>query len=175
MSYSGFNMGGRRAYSFAPSGDLVEFFTIDSTSILEGAHLDQIQWLEGALAASKAKWKIAFFHHPPYSPGTRHGDDPGMISTVVPVLKRGGVRVVLTGHEHFFARLRPVDGIDYIISGAGGKLHRGGLREAGAAMVSGNDQLRHFLIVTLTEDRLSFTAIDENGKQLHRGSVALRP
>lgn len=175
MAYTAFNMGGRRAYSFAPAGDLAAFFTIDSTSLLEGAHLDQLPWLEGALAASTARWKIAFFHHPPYSPGTRHGNDPGMISTIVPILKRGGVRVVFTGHEHFFARLQPVDGIDYIISGAGGKLHKGGLREAGKTLVAGNDQLRHFLIVTLVEDRLSFAAIDETGKTIHRGSIPLRP
>jgi hypothetical protein len=175
MSYAGFNMGGRRAYSFAPAGDLVEFFTLDSTSLLEGKHLDQLPWLESALAASRARWKIAFFHHPPYSPGTRHGNNGDMISTVVPILKRGGVRVVFTGHEHFFARLPAIDGIDYIISGAGGKLHKGGLREAGGTILAGNDQLRHFLIVTLAEDRLSFAAIDENGRTIHRASIRLRP
>ncbi len=175
MSYAGFNMGGRRAYNFAPAGDLVEFFTIDSTSLLEGAHLDQLPWLDGALAVSRARWKIAFFHHPPYSPGTRHGNNDGMISTIVPVLKRGGVRVVFTGHEHFFARLPTVDGIDYIISGAGGKLHKGGLRNAGKTILAGSDQHRHFLIVTLVEDRLSFAAIDEMGKTIHRGSIHHRP
>ncbi|MEW6211799.1 MAG: metallophosphoesterase [Acidobacteriota bacterium] len=175
MTYPAFNMGGRRAYNFAPAGDLVEFFTIDSTSLLEGAHLDQLPWLEGALAASRARWKIAFFHHPPYSPGTRHGNNGDMISTVVPVLKRGSVRVVFTGHEHFFARLPAVDGIDYIISGAGGKLHKGGLRKAGKTILAGNDQLRHFLIVTLVEDQLSFAAIDENGRQIHRASIRLHP
>ncbi len=175
MSYAAFNMGGRRAYNFAPAGDLVEFFTIDSTSLLEGQHTDQLQWLDGALAASRARWKIAFFHHPPYSPGTRHGNNGDMISSVVPVLKRGGVRAVFTGHEHFFARLPPVDGIDYIISGAGGKLHKGGLRNAGKTVVAGSDQHRHFLIVTLVEDRLSFAAIDERGKTIYRGSIRFQP
>jgi hypothetical protein len=171
ISYPLFNMNRRRAYSFAPRGDLVEFFTIDSTALLEGQLTDQLQWLDSALEASKARWKIAFFHHPIYSPGTRHGDNGAMISMVGPILKRRGARVVMTGHEHFFAKLRPVDGIDYIISGAGGKLHQGGLRKAGPRLEAGNDQMRHFLVVTLTPDRLVYSAIAETGKVIHRGTI----
>ena len=34
MEYKGFNMGGKPNYSFAPAGDLVEFFTIDTTALV---------------------------------------------------------------------------------------------------------------------------------------------
>jgi hypothetical protein len=175
MNYPLFNMGGRRAYSFAPAGGLVEFFTIDTTSLLLGAHLEQIPWLESALAASRARWKIVFFHHPPYSPGRRHGNNEHLLARLVPVFKRGGARVVLSGHEHFFAKLRPVDGIDYIISGSGGKLHNGGLRGRMSEVIAGNDQLRHFLIVTLTQDHFDFSAIAETDELIHRGSIPLKP
>jgi 3',5'-cyclic AMP phosphodiesterase CpdA len=175
ITYSKFNMGKRRWYSFKPEGDLVEFFALDSTPLLSGRLLEQMEWLDKELAQSKAKWKIAFFHHPPYSPGRRHGDNPIMLSRVVPVLKRHKVRVVLTGHEHFFAKLRPQDGIDYIISGSGGKIHRGGLRTDHPNLEAGNDQLHHFLIVTLTEESFAYAAIAGTGEVIHHGSFPLRP
>jgi 3',5'-cyclic AMP phosphodiesterase CpdA len=35
----------------------------------------QVDWLNEKLAADTAPWKIAFFHHPPYSSGSAHGSD----------------------------------------------------------------------------------------------------
>ena len=168
-------MGGRRWYSFAPAGDLAEFFTIDSTQARAGLIPEQLEWLDRALAASRARWKIAFFHHPPYSPGSRHGDDSAMLSLVVPILKRRGVRVVLTGHEHFFAKLKTRDGIDYIISGSGGKIHRNAIDPAYPGLEAGNDQLHQFLVVTLTPDAFDFSAVAETGAILYRGTIPYAP
>jgi hypothetical protein len=162
---------GVRFYSFAPAGDLVEFFTVDTTPIVEGRMLEQLAWLDKELSDSKARWKIAFFHHPPYSPGRRHGDDPAMLARVVPILERRGVRVVLSGHEHFFAKLRPKNGIEYVISGSGGKIHTGGLLPNHPNLESGNDRLHHFLAAELTEEALSFRAIGENGQVLYQGTI----
>jgi 3',5'-cyclic AMP phosphodiesterase CpdA len=173
INYSNFNMGGRRWYSFAPAGGLVEFFTIDSTPIHSGQHLEQLQWLDEALARSKARWKIAFFHHPPYSPGSRHKDNPVMISRVVPILKKHGVRVVLTGHEHFFVKLKTLGGIDYLISGSGGKIHRSAIDTSYSHYEAGNDQLHHFLTVTLTPDSFDVSAVGATGDVLYRGAIPL--
>ena len=67
ITYPNFNMGGERYYSFAPPEDLlsrlatrVEFFALDSTNLDRA----QLRWFEQRLAASKASWKVCFFHHP---------------------------------------------------------------------------------------------------------------
>lgn len=174
-SFKPFNMGGRRNYSFKPAGDLVEFFTIDTSSILEGRLLDQLEWLGKALEESKATWKIAFLHHPPYSPGSRHGDDPLMIHRVVPILKKHGVRVVFSGHEHFFAKIATRDGIDYMISGSGGKIHRKAIDYAYPGLEAGNDVVHHFVSATLTDDELVWEAIGSDGATLARGRIPRKP
>ena len=65
--YPLFHMDGERYYRFIRSD--VEFFALDS-NYLDAA---QLTWLKQSLAASTASLKIAFFHHPPYSSGGRHG------------------------------------------------------------------------------------------------------
>lgn len=171
LAYPAFGMNGRRAYSFAPADGLVEFFTIDTTSLLEGRHKDQLEWLDRALQASRARWKIAFFHHPPYSPGRRHGDNDYLIALVLPILKRGNVQLVMTGHEHFFAKIRPQQGIHFLISGSGGKIHKGGIVQGHPYLEAGNDRVNQFLSFTLTWDALEYAAIASTGAVLFRQTL----
>ena len=70
--YEPFNMDGDRYYTFTPPVDpitrwdtRVRFFALDSTN-LDG---EQMQWFEHEAAESRAEWKIAFLHHPLYTPG----------------------------------------------------------------------------------------------------------
>ena len=54
------------SYDYGP----VHFVVLDSQEEEQKKHGDilkiQQTWLEADLAASKAKWKIVFFHKPPY-------------------------------------------------------------------------------------------------------------
>ncbi len=111
-----------------------------------------IDWLEADLAASDADWKIALFHHPPYTSSTR-GFNGQVIDTLRGALEAGGVDLVLSGHDHHYERMVPTragctalpdDGITYIVAGAGGA----GLRDLpGRAWMSAaaEDQLHSFL------------------------------
>ncbi|HEV8254030.1 MAG TPA: metallophosphoesterase, partial [Vicinamibacteria bacterium] len=67
-TYKSFNMGGERFYTFKPQQG-VRFFALDS-NYMDKPELD---WLEKELAKSGSEWKIAYFHHPMYSSGARHG------------------------------------------------------------------------------------------------------
>jgi hypothetical protein len=170
MSYGPFNMNGKRSYSFTPAGDLVEFFTIDSTPVVEANDTAELEWLDKALEQSKARWKIVFIHHPPFSPGKRHGDNPILEQRLCPILQKRGVRIVMTGHEHFFAKMRENNGVDYIISGSGGKIHTGGILPD-PRMEAGNDALHQFLSVTLSPNVFEYTVIAETGAVLYRGTI----
>ncbi len=169
-NYSKFHMGGKTYYSFKPEHDLVEFFTFDSTLVVGRGDDKQLEWLEGALKESKARWKIVYCHHPPFSPGKRHGDNPILEERLVPMLEKYGVRIVMTGHEHFFAKLREENGVDYIISGSGGKIHNGGI-QPDPRLEAGNDVIHQFLSITLTEDLFSYTVIGEEGQTIHQGTI----
>lgn len=74
----------------------------------------QAQWLKGALAASKAPWKVVIFHHPPYSSG-RHGSNTWMQWP----FKAWGAHLVMGGHDHTYEHII-VDDLHYIVMGLSG-------------------------------------------------------
>ena len=57
---------------------------------------EQIEWIEKELTDSGSDWKIAFFHHPLYSSGEKHGPDRLPATVGDPVGLPCGWRV---GHE----------------------------------------------------------------------------
>ncbi|MGH9220595.1 MAG: metallophosphoesterase family protein, partial [Vicinamibacterales bacterium] len=104
--YKPFNMDGKRFYTFKPKAD-VRVYAIDSNYMSR----EQIEWLEKELANSDSAWKIAFFHHPLYSSGGRHGSELDLRAQLEPLFLKHGVSVVFSGHEHFYERLKPQKGI----------------------------------------------------------------
>ncbi len=73
-----------------------------------------LDWLRRDLAATRQPWRVAAFHHPPYTRGSHNSDEPDdsggrMIAVrrnVLPVLEAGGVDLVLSGHSHMYERSR---------------------------------------------------------------------
>lgn len=76
----------------------------------------QLRWLARQVARP-GTCRLAFWHRPRFSAG-RHGDQPD----VAPLWHRlrGRAALVVNGHDHGMQRLRPIDGITSLVSGAGG-------------------------------------------------------
>ena len=163
--YKRFNMDGERYYSF--SRGPVEFFVMDSTYM----DRSQLAWLERALDGSRARWKIAYGHHPLYSSGARHGSELDLRALVEPLFVKYGVDVVLAGHEHFYERLNPQQGIYYFTSGAAGKLRKGNIRR-GALTAAGYDQDLSFMLMEIEGDELHFQVIARSGATVDSGMIA---
>jgi predicted phosphodiesterase len=168
-NYKYFNMNGERFYTFkAPRGS-VRFFALDSNYMQE----QQIKWLQKELPASDSDWKIAFFHHPLYSSGEKHGADLELRKQLEPLFLEHGVDLVLTGHEHFYERLKPQKGINYIISGSAAKLRRGNIGRS-ELTAKGFDQGYTFMLMEIVGDELYFQTIDEDGKTVDSGVIRRR-
>lgn len=165
INYKPFNMNGRAYYSFTKSDNLIEFFALDSTRVDD----EQLRWLDGALAASKARWKIAFFHHPIYSSGQRHGSSLNLRALFEPLFVRHGVAAVFSGHDHIYERTRPQQGVQYFVSGAGGKLRRGNINRRSPFFAAGNDEVNSFMYVEVTSERFAFWSVDAAGNILDSG------
>jgi hypothetical protein len=165
--YRLFNMGGERYYSFQKGP--AHFFALDSN------YMDarQLAWLDQELAGSTARWKVAFFHHPIYSSGARHGSEVGLRRLVEPLLIKHGVSVVFAGHEHFYERVNPQNGIYYFTSGGAGKLRRGNIRR-GALTAAGFDTDLHFMVAEIAGDTLHFQTISRTGQTVDSGTVPVR-
>ena len=164
--YKGFNMNGRRFYSFKPK-DGVRFFALDSNYMDK----EQLDWLEKELSASQSDWKIAFFHHPLYSSGERHGPDEDLRRVLEPLFVKHGVTVVFTGHEHFYERLKPQKGIHYFVAGGSAKLRKGNIRKTADTEV-GFDSDNTFMLCEIDGNRLHFQTITRTGKTVDSGVIA---
>ena len=155
-----------------------QFFMIDTNrDVSEGS--EQYNWLEGALAESKATWKFVVHHHPPYSSEENdHGDSWIGKSTkgtnsrnLVPLYETYGVDFCLFGHTHVYERTWPLfkdvvnmkKGVIYINSGGAG----GGLEDFDPVRSWFTQELHnkhHYCTFSIYEDHLSFKATDIEGR-----------
>jgi len=78
----------------------VEIFVLDTQG---GEIALQASWLDGALARSTARWRVATFHHPIFSSG-RDRDNKERRDALLPILQKHDVDLVLQGHDHTYAR-----------------------------------------------------------------------
>ena len=83
-----------------------------------GAGSPQLRWLRAQLEGASGTCRLAFWHRPRFSAG-RHGDQ----RDTAPLWNelRGHAALVLGGHDHNLQRLRPVDGMVQVVTGAGGR------------------------------------------------------
>jgi 3',5'-cyclic AMP phosphodiesterase CpdA len=163
--YEPFNMHGERYYTYVLRG--VRFVVLD-TNVMD---TEQLKWAEATLTAASEPWKICYFHHPLYSDAGRHGSNIDLRVVLEPILVKGRVQVVLSGHEHVYERLKPQKGITYFVAGSGGQLRKGDLPKAAADMAAGYDQDRAFMLVDITDAAFTFQVISRTGETVDSGVV----
>jgi len=164
--YKPFNMNGERYYTFKPSLTAgVRIFALDSTYM----NPPQVEWLDKELKASGSDWKIALFHHPLYSSGDRHGSVLTLREQLEPTFVTHGVNVVLTGHDHFYERLKPQKGIAYFVVGSSAKLRRGDNTSELTAKTY--DDGYAFMLVEIEGDNFHFQTLNERGQTVDSGVV----
>ena len=172
--YEPFNMKGQRYYSFKADATLlsrltetdVEFFMIDTETL----DRPQLAWLDREMGRSDARWKIPVFHRPIYTSGRYAAPARVFRSALEPVFLRHGVKVTLSGHEHFYQRTTPQRGITHFISGGAGSLRYGDIRPS-TLVASGFDIDYHFMLFEVTRDELFYQAISRTGHSVDSGSI----
>jgi hypothetical protein len=161
-----------RWYAFNYGG-LADFIALDSTTNTASGRKrpawskdgEQHQWLQKALAQSKAPWKVAYIHHPPFNAGPRHQAEKNFerFSHFLDLFEKYGVQTVFSGHEHNFQmseRSPLTRGIRFFVSGAGGELRDKDL----TTMLPGSGieafaAHNHFLLVDIEGDDMRVTPL----------------
>jgi 3',5'-cyclic AMP phosphodiesterase CpdA len=166
--YKPWNMNGERYYTFSKKN--VKFFVLDSD------YMDpkQLQWIDNELKSARDDWKIAYFHHPLYSSGGRHGSEVDMRVTLEPLFVKYGVNVVYSGHDHIYERIKPQKGIYYFVSGSGGQLRGGDLKKS-PLTAAGYDADQTFMLNEVAGDELFFQVITRTGRTVDSGVIARQP
>ena len=177
VSYPGFNMGGERYYSFEPAGppmarlrDLVRVFALDSTNV----DATQIAWLDRELGRSRALWKLCILHHPLYTGGRYPHSAMLMRWHLESIFVAHGVHAVFSGHEHFYQRSTPQQGIVHFITGAAGSL-RTGDASSGPTVARAFDRDYSFMLCEIVNDALHFQSITRAGVTIDAGVIQLTP
>jgi hypothetical protein len=165
--YKNFGMGGKRFYTYQKKD--VRFFALDSNYMDK----DQQRWLEDELSKSNSKWKIAYFHHPIYSSGGRHGSEVDLRSIVEPLFIKYNLNVVFAGHEHFYERLKPQKGIHYFTAGGSAKLRSGDILRSSPLTAKGFDTEQSFMLVEIDGEVLRFQTISRRGRRVDSGEIRL--
>jgi acid phosphatase len=161
------------------AGTAVDFFFMDTMPMAtfdrdEAEHAGnvpwhdapkQLAWLDGALAASTAPWKIVVGHHPIYSGGI-HGDTPYLVKQVLPLLEKYQVQAYLNGHDHDLQHLR-AGKVNLFCSG-GGSRPRPTADTAHTKFARG---CSGFMAVALQADKMDIRMIDDRGNVLYTASV----
>jgi acid phosphatase len=122
----------------------------------------QLAWLQTTLATSKARCKLVFGHHPIYSASPFHGDTLELQHRLLPLLQTHQVQAYICGHEHDLQHLA-VDGLDYVVCGAGAEHRETGWRNASRYSVS----TLGFSTVSLTADHLRIEFYNAQGQCLY--------
>jgi 3',5'-cyclic AMP phosphodiesterase CpdA len=165
VNYANFNMNGKEYYRFKKGN--VAFYALNSN------YMDkkQVEWLQSELAKDNSDWKVCFFHHPPYSSAKAHGSDPQLREVVEPIFIKYGVNVVLTGHDHVYERIKPQKGIYYFVSGGGGKLREGDVKDTSTLTEKSYDHDLHFMLFEVAGDQMYFQAISRTGETIDSGVI----
>ena len=127
---------------------------------------EQLAWLEETLATTDATWKLVGLHHPPYSSGF-HGSNDDARRVFSPIFEKYGVQVVFSGHEHDYQRTNPINGVTYIVTGAGSRTRRTGTEDFTAVAYS----THHYVDMNIFDDHIVLRAIDQDGEQFDEAII----
>jgi PKD repeat protein/predicted phosphodiesterase len=141
------------------------FIALDSNRPTDAA---QRSWLSSTLAASTARWKIVYFHHPPFSSGGFQGSNLGVRSNWVPLFEQHHVDLVISGHEHSYERTIPINGVTYLVTGGGGAPL---LPVGRSSFTAFSRSIHHATFITMTPTTLTIAATDPNGVVLDSHTI----
>ena len=79
--------------------------------------------------------------------------------------------MVFSGHEHFYERLKPQNGITYITNGGAAKLREGNIRVGSEMTAKGFDTDRSYMLVEIDDKTMHFQALSRTGELVDSGSV----
>jgi Calcineurin-like phosphoesterase len=142
----------------------IQLFLLESNTVDDR----QTAWLEQQLRDSVATWKIAVFHHPPYTCGG-HAGHSDVVRRWVPLFERYDVQLVLSGHDHNYQRFAPRKGVTYVIHGGGGAKLYSLKRCPSSYPRRVRARYEHgFLYVVADTNLLSVSAVDMRGRATDR-------
>jgi 3',5'-cyclic AMP phosphodiesterase CpdA len=140
---------------------------------LDGNRPDQAQttWLKARLARPGPRFRVVVFHQPAWSCSS-HGSNREVDRWWVPVLERSRVALVLNGHDHNYQRFVSTRGVNYVVTGGGGKrLYPVTGCPSGTPRRVAAVARNHFTAVEVRQRSLTVRALAGDGRVIDRAVV----
>jgi hypothetical protein len=118
------------------------------------------QAIPDAHGAAPSVWRVPFFHHPAFCYGPQHGNTKEVIQLLVPLFEKGGVSLVLSGHEHNLQILKR-NSINYVLTGGAGEVRTGVLSNGAKADNVAWSATPHFLLCEYKAGKIHVTPYGE--------------
>ena len=148
------------------------YFVMLDSNIMGAGNRSDVEWLQNALqgeAAGQSDWIIAVMHHPMW-PVTDNPKDQQRAATMrehfMPLLEAYGVALILCGHQHVYARSRPMlgesesgdgRGIVQIMAASGDKVT---YAQAERSYIAAGASAPNYLVLRADSESLCITAFD---------------
>lgn len=129
----------------------------------------QANWLRASLAGSRARWKLVFCHHSPYSSGTFEKSTPYMQWP----FRNWGATAVFSGHTHSYERVVLSD-FPYFVNGLGGASKAQLDKPIPGSQVRYNKDFGAMLVMADTS-RISFQFITRTGLMVDSYTLSAGP
>lgn len=129
---------------------------------------EQAQWLDKLLSNNPNRWTVLTFHHPIFSAAKKR-DNKELRALWQPVIEKHRVDLVLTGHDHTYARGNAPTGSNqrsaksgtvYVVSVSGPKMYE---VEREAWMVRAAEDTQLFQVIRIDGDRLAYESRTARG------------
>jgi hypothetical protein len=145
----------------------------------------ELAWLKKSLKESTAPIKVVYGHYPMFSDGPKATLPSGeyvdrdrldgqreLEQILAPILSENKVDLYLAGHEHHYEKPKKVNGVHYMVSGAGG-----GLEKDEEAPEETENLIRkcHFVSFETTDMGLHYRTISDQGEVIDEGLIPKRP
>lgn len=130
----------------------------------------QARFLRRELATAPEAMRIVALHQPVQTAGV-HPPSEEARRAWAPLFVRGGVALVLQGHNHLYERI-VADGVTYVTTAGGGAPLYPCLRPTAGLEACALEH--HFLIVTVTARAAGLRAVTPGGRTIERVRVAAR-
>lgn len=130
----------------------------------------ELEWLDATLAASDAKWKVVFGHHPIFADTDKNESErTDLQKRVKPLLDKYGVDAYVCGHIHNFQHIQVKDSkVQYFVNSSGSLARKSVKPIDGTQFCSGDEG---FMVLSTSDNLMRFFLINQRGEIIYQYDV----